>query len=263
MIELGIETVMLLAGVAFLAGAVDAIAGGGGLLTIPALLAAGVPPVTALGTNKLQATFGTGGAVIAFARNGRIEPRRFLLPAAASLVGSAGGAWLLTRLDPQFLSGLIPFLLIAMAIYYIFAPKMGEEDRHVRAGMPLLVLIAMVIGAYDGFFGPGTGSFLTTALVAVFGLGLTRAVAHAKLLNFASNLAGLVVLVVSGHVLWALGLTMAVASVLGGQVGVHAALRFGAGAVRPLLIVVCFGLTARLLADPGNPLTAVALEFYS
>jgi uncharacterized protein len=258
---IGLDVTFLLMLVAFVAGAIDAIAGGGGLLTIPALLASGVPPVAALATNKLQSSFGTGGAVIAFARKGRIDFRRFAIPAAASCTGSALGAFILSRIDPHLLSGLIPFLLIAMAAYFLLAPRMHEEDRHARAGGALLVIVAFVIGCYDGFFGPGTGSFLTTALVALFGLGLTRAVAHAKLLNLASNVAALVVLLAGGHVLWPLGLSMAVASIAGGQIGAHAALRFGGRAVRPLLIVMCLALTARLVADPANPLSALLLRF--
>lgn len=257
--ELGIDIIALLMGVAFLAGTIDAIAGGGGLLTIPALLAAGLPPVAAIATNKLQSSFGTGGAVVAFWRKGHVDLRRFAWPALASFAGSALGAWILTRIDSKVLAGLIPVLLIAMAAYYIFSPRMTDEDRHVRAGRGLLLVFAALIGCYDGFFGPGTGSFFTTGLVAVFGLGLTRAVAHTKLLNFASNLAGLAVLIVSGQVVWVLGFAMAVASLAGGQIGAHLAIRFGAGAVRPLLIVMCLGLTARLLADPTNPLTALVL----
>jgi len=259
--DVGIDIIALLVAVAFVAGTIDAIAGGGGLLTIPALLAAGLPPVAAIATNKLQSSFGTGGAVFAFARKGQIDFRRFALPALASFAGSAGGAFLLTLIDPHFLSGLIPILLIAMAAYFLLAPKMTDEDRHMLAGPPLLLAMAVVIGGYDGFFGPGTGSFFITGLVAVFGLGVTRAVAHTKLLNFASNLAGLAVLIVSGHVVWTVGLAMAVGSLAGGQVGAHTAIRFGAGTVRPLLIVMCLGLTAKLLADPTNPLTAMVLAW--
>ncbi len=259
--EVGLDIIALLMLVAFVAGTIDAIAGGGGLLTIPALLAVGLPPVAAIATNKLQSSFGTGGAVVAFARKGHIDFRRFALPALASFCGSAGGAFLLTLIDPSFLSGLIPVLLIAMAGYFLLAPKMSDEDRHVLAGPPLLLAMALVIGSYDGFFGPGTGSFFITGLVAVFGLGVTRAVAHTKLLNFASNLAGLTVLVAGGHVVWTIGLAMALASLAGGQFGAHAAIRFGAGTVRPLLTVMCLGLTAKLLADPANPLTAMVLRW--
>lgn len=257
--ELGADIIALLMLAAFVAGVIDAVAGGGGLITIPALMAAGVPPVAAIATNKLQSTFGTGGAVLAYARRGNIDFRRFALPAAASFIGSALGAFILTRIDPGFLEALLPLLLIAMAIYFAAARRPGDEDRHSRAGPALLLLVALVIGCYDGFFGPGTGSFFTTALVAMFGLGLLRAVAHTKLLNFASNLAGLLVLLAGGHVLWITGLAMAAASIAGGQLGAHGAMRFGPGLARPLLILVSLALTVKLLADPANPLTAALL----
>jgi uncharacterized membrane protein YfcA len=124
----------------------------------------------------------------------------------------------------------------------------------------MLVAVAFAIGCYDGFFGPGTGSFFTTALVALFGLGMIRAVARAKLLNLASNLAGLTVLATGGHVLWVTGLAMAFASVMGGQVGAYATMRFGSGVARPLLIVMSLALTAKLLADPANPLTHAVMK---
>lgn len=261
--ELTFELVAFLMAVAFVAGAIDAMAGGGGLLTLPALLAAGASPAAALGTNKLQSTFGVATAVITFARKGRIDLKRFGGPAIAAFVGSVGGAFVLTRIDPEFLSGLIPVLLIAMAIYYSLKPSLSDEDRHGRARPILLLAVALVIGFYDGFFGPGTGSFLTTVLIAVFGLGTVNAIAHTKLLNFASNLASLAVLLAAGEVLIVPGLAMAVASIAGGYVGAHSALRFGGKAVRPLLIVMCLALTAKLLADPANPLTAAILEWWA
>lgn len=261
--ELGLDLIGLLMAAAFVASTIDAIAGGGGMITLPALLAAGIPPVSAIATNKLQSTFGTGGAVLAFARKGHIDFRRFAAPAVAAFVGSALGAFILTRVDPGFLSAVLPVLLIAMAIYFAVAPRMSEEDRHSRAGASLLLVFVLAIGAYDGFFGPGTGSFFITGLVAVFGMGLIRAVAHTKLLNFASNLAGLAVLIAGGHVLWVLGLCMALASIAGAQVGAYAAMRFGAGAARTLLIVMSLGLTIKILADPGNPLTAAGRAWLS
>ncbi len=258
--EPGVAVDALLMLAAFVAGMIDAVAGGGGLITIPALLAAGVPPIQALATNKLQSSIGTGGAVIAFARGGHLDWRRSLPAAAGAFAGAALGAWLLTLIDPGFLAGVLPVLLVAMAIYFLVSPRMGDEDRHSRVGPAMLVAVAFAIGCYDGFFGPGTGSFYTTALVALFGLGMIRAVARAKLLNLASNLAGLIVLMAGGHILWLTGLAMALASVAGGQVGARVAMRFGAGAARPLLIAMSLALTARLLADPANPLTRWALH---
>lgn len=260
--EFGIEIIAFLVAAAFFAGLIDAIAGGGGLITIPALLAVGMPPVAALATNKLQATFGTAGAVVAFARKGHIDFRRFAWPALFSFIGSAIGAFTLTRIDSGFLAGLLPVLLVAMVIYFIVSPRMTDEDRHSRAGPLLLIAMVGGIGFYDGFFGPGTGSFFTMALVALFGLGLLRAVAHTKLLNLASNLAGLAVLIFAGQVVWAIGIAMALANLVGGQIGAHLAIRFGAGAARPLLIVVSLALTAKLLSDPANPLSAAVLSLF-
>ena len=253
--ELGIEAIALLMGVAFVAGVIDAIAGGGGLLTIPALMAVGIPPLQALATNKLQSSFGTASAVVAFARKGRIDFRRFAKPAMAAFIGSALGALTLQRVDPAFLAGLIPVLLILMVIYFTVAPKASEEDRHSRLSGGALVGVAAVAGFYDGFFGPGVGSFLTTILVALFGMGLVSATAHTKFLNLASNIAALITLMIGGHVLWTIGLLMAVSSMAGGQVGAHLALRVGGTMIRPLLVVMALALTIKLLADPANPLS--------
>ena len=261
--ELGFDVIALLMVVAFVAGMIDAVAGGGGLITIPALMAAGVPPVQAIGTNKLQSAFGTAGAVLAFASKGHIDFRRFAGPTAAAFVGSAFGAFLLTRVDPAFLSALLPILLIAMVIYFVVAGRTTDDDKRSRGGPLLLIAAALMIGSYDGFFGPGAGSFFTTALVAFFGFGLIRAVAHSKLLNLASNLAGLGVLILSGQVLWTVGFAMAVASVAGGQAGAYGAMRFGAGIARPLLVVMSLALTAKLLADPSNYLTVTVVSWLS
>lgn len=253
------ELLAFLMAVAFVAGGIDAMAGGGGLLTIPALLAAGVPPVSAIATNKLQSAMGTTSAVVAFARRGHVDFRRYALPAAGAFAGSIGGAWLLQRMDPAFLAGIIPLLLVAMATYFLLAPRMGEEDRHQRIGPLALALVIGLIGAYDGFFGPGTGSFMTTALVGLGGLGLVRATAQTKYFNLASNLAALSVMIAGGHVLWMAGLAMAVANMLGAQLGAHAAMRYGGRAVRPVLVTMCLALTIKLVLDPENPLRVALL----
>lgn len=249
-----IDLIALLMLVAFCAGTIDAMAGGGGLITIPALLAAGVPPDMALGTNKLQSAFGTAGATFAFWRKGHIDLRRSWRLALASFGGAAVGAALVQAIDPQFLAGLLPVLLVAMALYFLFGPRLSDVDTHTRLAPAGLLLAVAAIGTYDGFFGPGTGSFFTLLLVTAAGMGATRAVGHTKLLNLASNLAGVIVLVAGGHVWWVLGLSMAVASVAGGQLGAALAIRFGGRAIRPLLVVVSLALTVKLVADPANPL---------
>ncbi|MCD9045225.1 TSUP family transporter [Luteimonas sp. MHLX1A] len=254
--EFGLDVLALLALAAFVAGTIDAMAGGGGLITIPALMAAGVPPVQALATNKLQSSFGTSGAVYAFARRGWIDFRRIAWPAGGAFAGSVGGALALQAVDPSFLAGLVPLLLITMAGYFLFGPKPSETDTRARLGEGALVATMTALGFYDGFFGPGAGSFMATALVALFGMGLVSATAHTKCLNLASNVAALITFVIGGQVLWLLGLVMAVASLAGGQLGAHLALKVGSRAIRPLLVVMSLALTVKLLADADNPLTA-------
>ena len=240
--EFAPEIFAFLIGVAFVAGTVDAMAGGGGLLTIPALMAVGVPPVSAIATNKLQSTIGTGSAFLTFWREGHVDLRRFAWPAAGAFAGSVLDATAVQYVRSDFLAALVPLLLIAMGLYFLLAPPMSSVDRHARVGPLGLTLIVTALGFYDGFFGPGAGSFLTLTLVALGGLGLVRAIGNAKFLNLATNVAGL------------LALSMAAANVAGNQLGARLAIRFGGRGVRPLLVVMSFALTAKLLADPANPL---------
>ncbi|MFZ3482978.1 TSUP family transporter [Sphingomonas sp. 3-13AW] len=252
--QLTIETIAFLAAVAFLAGTIDALAGGGGLLTLPAMMAAGVPPVAALATNKLQSTIGTSSAFFTFWRAGHVDLRQFAIPAIAAFAGSALGATVVQHVSSTFLTALMPVLLIAMGLYFLLAPPMQQVDRHARVGRLGITLIVAAIGFYDGFFGPGTGSFLTLALVALAGLGLVRAIANTKLLNLSTNVAGLLAMIAGGHVLWQLGAVMALGNVAGNQLGARLAIRFGGTGVRPLLVILSAALTAKLLADPANPI---------
>lgn len=252
--ELTLEAILILMAVAFMAGSIDALAGGGGLLTIPALMAAGVPPVAALATNKLQSTIGTASAFVTFYRAGHIDLKSFMLPAIGAFMGSLAGGTIVQFVDPSFLAAIVPILLIGMGLYFLFGPTISEQDRHARVGQWGLTFLTAGIGFYDGFFGPGTGSFLTTALVTLGGLGLVRAIANTKFLNLSTNVAGLIAMIAGGKVLWVLGAGMAIANVAGNQLGARVAIRFGGRGVRPLLVIVSFALTAKLLADPANPL---------
>lgn len=246
--------VALLIGTGGLAGFVDSIAGGGGLLTLPALLAAGVPPVLALGTNKLQSTFGTVIACANYARGGHLDGRMLAGPAAAVLAGAALGAMTVQHVNAAFLAGLVPILLILIAGWFLFFPAVGDLDRRQRIRPATYGAVAAVIGFYDGVFGPGTGAFFAASLVALLGLGLLRATAGTKLLNATSNLVALGVLAAGNHVLWRLGLCMALANMAGGQLGSMTAMRLGTRLIKPLLVVVSLALTVKMLADPANPI---------
>lgn len=255
MFELAADTVALLALAAFFAGIIDSIAGGGGLITIPALLLAGMPPVETLGTNKLQGLFGSGSATIAYASKGHVDLRRQLPAATFALIGSALGAIAATIVPAEIMQAALPVLLIAIALYFALKPNMGDVDRTERIS-PFLFGLTVVpaIGFYDGLFGPGTGSFYMLAFVTLAGYGVLKATAHTKLLNFATNIGAFGVFALAGVIYWKIGLIMGVAQFLGARLGAMLAMRIGAGLIKPLLVVVCLALAVKLLADPANPL---------
>lgn len=255
MIEPTIELLLLLAAAAFVAGFIDAIAGGGGLITVPALLLAGLGPVEALGTNKLQALFGSGAATFAYARKGHVDPRRQLPAFALSLAGSALGALAASIAPGDFLEALLPVLLVAIAVYFALKPKLSDVDRAERFGPTLFLLtVPPAIGFYDGLFGPGTGSFFMLAYVGLAGYGVLKATAHTKVLNFASNIGAFFVFAAVGAVAWKIGLVMGAMQLIGARLGSALAMRVGARLIKPLLVVVSLALAIRLLADPANPL---------
>ena len=234
--------------VAVLAGFVDSIAGGGGLLTVPALLAAGLPPTTALATNKAQSTFGALTAATTYTRGGAVDPRALVPPILTVLVGGAVGTFVLTRIDAARLEDLLPWLLLAIAGYVAFRPNLGEVETAARIAPRTYTLTAApVIGAYDGFLGPGTGSFFALSLVGLRGHDLTRATATAKVLNLTSNLTALVVFAIAGAPAWLVGAVMAVGQAIGARLGAGAVLVRGARIVRPALVIVSVALSIRLL----------------
>lgn len=255
MFDLFAEPLLLLAAAAFVAGFIDSIAGGGGLITIPALLLAGFSPVDALGTNKLQGLFGSGSATIAYASKGYVQLRKQLPSALLSGAGGAIGALLATILPGDLLRAVLPFLLIGIALYFAFKPNMDDVDRAERITPFVFGLTAVpLIGFYDGLFGPGTGSFFMLAFVTLAGYGVLKATAHTKLLNFASNIGSFLIFTLAGAIYWKVGLMMGVAQFLGARVGATLAMKTGAALIRPLLVLTCVALAARLLLDPAQPL---------
>lgn len=252
--ELALEVLLVLAAVGFVAGCVDSIAGGGGLLTVPALLLAGLDPVAALATNKLQSTFGSGSAVVAFARAGRIDFMAARFMVLTTFCGASLGALAVKVAPVGLLSAVLPVLLVAMGIYFALTPKLSDADARARTTSTVFALtIGVGVGFYDGIFGPGTGSFFMLGFVLLLGYGVVRATAHTKLLNFTSNVAALLLFILSGKVVWSIGIAMGLGQFLGAQLGSRLAIANGARIIRPLLVIVCLAMAIRLLLDPANP----------
>jgi uncharacterized membrane protein YfcA len=243
MVEVGGSQILILAIAAFFAGSIDAIVGGGGLIQIPALFSI-LPQTnsaTLLGTNKLAGVWGTGAAALGFSRKVRLH-WRVALPAAMAAFGlSLLGAYTVTHVPAPFVRKLLPFILLAVAVYTFRKKQLGAVHAPVRQGQTEIAL-ALVIGAgigfYDGFFGPGTGSFLVFAFVRCFGFDFLHASATAKIVNVACNLAALLWFGFSGHLLWQLGIVMAICNIGGSLFGMRLALRHGSHFVRKIFLVV-------------------------
>jgi hypothetical protein len=245
MLDLAIVTLASLG-----AGFVDAIVGGGGLVLVPALFSVfpGAPPATLFGTNKGGAIWGTAIASLQYARRVQL-PWAALRPAmAAALVGSLAGAWVVTLVPADGLRRALPFVLLGVLVYTLAKKDLGRH--HAPSGTPraqavLASTIGAVVGFYDGFFGPGTGSFFVFLFVRLLGFDFLNASASAKLLNTATNLAALVLFAAKGYVWWHIAAVMAVANVAGSLLGTRLALQHGAGFVRGVFVLVVTLLIAK------------------
>lgn len=248
MFDLTLDLVMLLMLAAFAAGFVDAIAGGGGLITLPVLMLAGVPPAQALATNKVQGVFGAGTAAISYAARGLVDLRSQWRSALVAGAAGAGGALLVSAVPTEGLRLILPVILIGIALFFALKPGLDDLDR-TRRLTPLIFALTVVpfIGFYDGLVGPGAGAFYMIGFVTLAGYGVLKATAHTKLLNFASNLGGLGAFALVGQPLWMLGVAMGAAQIAGAWLGARLASRVGARLIKPLLVVTSTLLAARLI----------------
>ena len=250
MLPLGLPVLLALVGAAFLAGALDAIGGGGGLIMVPALLAAGLPPHVALGTNKGQSWVGSLSAAIRYARGGLVDGRRARITFPAAFLGSLGGTALVLIMRPEALRPVVLALLIVAAVLVMVVhPRARENGTPVRQRFLAAALIALVVGAYDGFFGPGAGTFYIAGFVAFLSLPIARASADAKVANFASNIAAAILFAHRGVVLWSIALPLACGQILGGYVGAHLVIRRGDSFVRAVVLVVVLALVIKIARD--------------
>ena len=232
--------------VAFFASLIDSIAGGGGLLTTPSMLLVGMTPLNVLATNKFQSCFGTFTSTYNYYRNGLLVEKKRVLYFAVAFIGSSIGTLLVSRISNETLETVIPFLLISAAIFFITnkGPSGAKQNEKL---IIIFNLVVFAIGFYDGFFGPGTGSFFVLSFIIIKGANIMQATAITKLLNFASNFAAFMIFAFQGYVLWFLGLTMAVAQIAGAYTGSRFAIKNGEKVVRPVLVIVSILLSIRIL----------------
>lgn len=222
-----------------LAGTVDAIAGGGGLISMPMLLSLGVPPHVALGTNKFQNTMGTFVATRKYYHQGLVSPRSLLLGIVCVAIGAALGAGISQLLTGDFLRKLIPLLLTIILLYMLFSPRLGTSDQHARLSLKKFsIIFGLLFGFYDGFLGPGVGSFWVFAITFFLGFNLIKATAYTKIFNLTSNIVALACFMIGNNVDYRIGIYMAVGQMIGGWLGAHLAIRQGARLVRPFFLVM-------------------------
>ncbi|GFO60421.1 UPF0721 transmembrane protein [Geomonas silvestris] len=232
------------------AGLIDSIAGGGGLITIPVLLGLGVPPQYALGTNKLQASFGSASAMFHFVKAGTVNLRDARPGVLWTTLGAILGSYTVQQIDPGFLKKFIPFLLLAILCYTIFTPRLGAEEVHPRLPRRWFYFLAgLTLGFYDGFLGPGTGSFWVISIMLGLGFDMRKGTGYTKLFNFVSNIVSLVVFVWGGHVLLWAGLVMGAGQAVGARVGARLVIKKGTSFVRPVFICSVLAVTAKLFYD--------------
>ncbi len=246
--QLSAEIIVLLFLVGFVSGLVDSIAGGGGLISLPVLLFIGLPPQVALGTNKLQGTFGAFAAAYNFVNKRLVNLKECVPGVICTFIGAAGGALLVQTIDPALIKPIIPILLFVVFLYTLFARQLGSTDRRARMGQtPFYLLFGIGLGFYDGFFGPGTGSFWAFALMTLLGLNMVKATGTTKVMNFISNIVALALFAGGGNIAYSIGLIMAGGQLIGGRIGSSLAIKNGARMIRPIYLSVVFLTIIRLL----------------
>ncbi|TXK74472.1 TSUP family transporter [Paenibacillus sp. N3.4] len=251
MVHLSLEMMIFVIVGGFLAAYIDSVVGGGGLIAVPVLLATGLPPAVALGTNKLASTMSSLTSMISFMRSGKVDLKAVWGLFLLSLTGAVCGTTVLRQIPSDFLKPLVVVMLILITIYTVFRKSWGERSTFKSYSTKTAFLMGSVafgLGFYDGFFGPGTGSFLIFAFL-MLGFDFVRAAGNAKVLNFGSNVASLATFMFLGSIHYGVGLVMGIAMVGGSLLGSRMAIRKGATYVRPLFLTVCVLLISKQIWD--------------
>lgn len=236
----------------FIGAFVDSIAGGGGLITLPALFMAGVPTHFALGTNKFAATSGSFTSSLKYATSGKVNGKllKYLIP--FTLVGAGLGSYSATLLDEKFLSPFVLVMVLVVGVYTLFSKSIGKEDNFTgltRKGIVIGIILAFSLGFYDGFFGPGTGSFLMFGFIKLFGFDFINAGGNARVLNFVSNLTALVLFAILGKVDYLLGFPIMISMIIGARVGTKMALNKGVRLIKPIFVTMSLAVAGKMLLE--------------
>lgn len=245
-INVSSEILILLFITGFFSGFVDSIAGGGGLISVPVLMATGMPPQMVLGTNKLQSSFGAFSSVYNYTKKGVISIKECTFGIVFTVIGAAFGSFLVQQINPDFIRQLIPFLLIPIVFYSIFSGSLDENRKAKLSSNIFFFFAGLVLGFYDGFFGPGTGTFWTAAFVYFMGFELTKATGATKVMNFTSNIVALSLFFIGGNIDYKAGFVMAAGSVIGARIGSNLAAKKGSRFIRPVFITVVLVTIASL-----------------
>lgn len=246
--ELQIWHYIILFSISVIAGWIDSIAGGGGIITLPSLIALGLPPHLALGTNKVQGSFGSFSALIVHLKKKNITIKEIRFGFIITVISGALGAVIAQISSAKALNFIIPILLAALAVFMLVNPKAALENKRARIKETLFFTIfGILIGFYDGFFGPGTGTFWVISIIFFLGLEIKKATGITKAMNFASNIGSLVLFIIGGNVILTLGILMGVGQYLGAQIGARTSLKKGGKIIRPLLIAVSLIVSFKLI----------------
>lgn len=248
LLGLSIDIVVFLLIGSCIAGFIDAICGGGGLISIPVLLTAGFSPAQAIAANKLQGTVGAIASTQYYLNKGVLDKKLLIALLPPAIIGGAIGTATLSLLPSTLLEKILPFLLIAMALYFYFSKNLSDTTKKAKMGIFLFSwTIIPVIAFYDGFFGAGAGTFYLLAVTSLLGFAATKAMAYSRVLNLASNLISLLVFIYLGKMAWMAGILMAIGETIGVYLGSHLVVKNGAKLMRPLVVIACVLMAIKLL----------------
>ncbi|AWF79888.1 hypothetical protein BTJ40_03140 [Microbulbifer sp. A4B17] len=248
--DLPTYTYLILTAIAFTAGFVSAIAGGGGIITLPALLWAGIPPLDALGTNKFQSVFGTLSSTINFLQKGQLNLRPIWPGLIAAVIGSCLGTLTVASLGEAGLDIILPVLLIAIALYFVLSPRISDIDSKPRiSNFAFNLIVGGGLGYYGGFFGPGMGSICAAAFAALLGYNMRAATASTKPIVLATNVTSMLIFIAGGHIFLLLAVAMSFAQVGGARLGSNLVIARGASIIKPVIIIATIAVAIKLLME--------------